>query len=387
MIGTPFTDRLAAFAERVAARIPDLRRRNEEATKNALVLPFLKELGYDPFDPAEVDPEFTADVGIKKGERVDYAVLRGDAVVLLVECKKVGTKLADAHRGQLLRYFHVTDSARFALLTDGLDYRFFTDLDASNRMDPEPFLRVDLRDLDREAVAAAGMFEKAAFDPVVARSAAAAYRTRLALRGAVAEELEEPSSELIRLFRGRVGGAGSIADLEFSRLLREAIGSVGPSRGGEAAGCSGFPEGSLAGAGVARRKSGGVGKKRDQPGPTESPPVEPKGVEVDGRFLPAANVPEALVKFFRAMNARDPEFLQRFAESNKDNKGRTYLADRPAKLFPKSPHLAEKHATEVLPGWWIDTNQGYLSAARIMKLAAGVAGLEFGKGVKTFFPA
>jgi len=48
----------------------------EEATKNALIMPFINILGYDIFDPTEVIPEFIADIGIKKGEKVDYAIVK-----------------------------------------------------------------------------------------------------------------------------------------------------------------------------------------------------------------------------------------------------------------------------------------------------------------------
>jgi len=74
---------LAAKAEKTAHALE-----TEEATKNALVMPFIAALGYDVFDPDEVIPEFTADVGIKKGEKVDYALRRNGEVIMLVEAKK-----------------------------------------------------------------------------------------------------------------------------------------------------------------------------------------------------------------------------------------------------------------------------------------------------------
>ena len=92
----------------------------EEATKNAFIMPFLTALGYDVFDPQEVVPEFTADVGTKKGEKVDYAIRKDDNIIMLIECKWCGTDLHKEHASQLHRYFHVTDS-RFAILTNGID--------------------------------------------------------------------------------------------------------------------------------------------------------------------------------------------------------------------------------------------------------------------------
>jgi hypothetical protein len=112
----------------------------EEATKNAFVMPFISALGYDVFDPSEVLPEFTADVGIKKGEKVDYAIKQDGKIILLFECKCCNTALDECHASQLYRYFSVTE-ARIAVLTDGIIYRFYTDIEEPNKMDP---IRINL---------------------------------------------------------------------------------------------------------------------------------------------------------------------------------------------------------------------------------------------------
>ena len=129
--------------------IADLR--TEEATKNALVMPFIAALGYDVFNPREVVPEFHADVGIKRGEKVDYAIKHDDAIIALVECKTAGVNLSEANMSQLLRYFHAT-GARIAVLTNGVRYRFYSDLEAENKMDTRPFLELDLTNLRDEHV-------------------------------------------------------------------------------------------------------------------------------------------------------------------------------------------------------------------------------------------
>ncbi|HBL43185.1 MAG TPA: restriction endonuclease, partial [Planctomycetaceae bacterium] len=79
----------------------------EEATKNAFVMPFISALGYDVFNPLEVIPEFTSDVGIKKGEKVDYAITKDEKIIILVECKWSGADLDKVHASQLYRYFSV----------------------------------------------------------------------------------------------------------------------------------------------------------------------------------------------------------------------------------------------------------------------------------------
>lgn len=121
-----FADRIRDLAARIPNQLAHLR--TEEAAKNALVLPFISALGYNVFDPFEVTPELDADVGIKKGEKVDYAILKDGKPVMLFECKACNANLDECHASQLYRYFSVTP-ARVGVLTNGVVYRFFSDLD------------------------------------------------------------------------------------------------------------------------------------------------------------------------------------------------------------------------------------------------------------------
>jgi predicted type IV restriction endonuclease len=127
--------------QELAARIPKLREniKTEEATKNALVMPLINILGYNVFDPREVVPEYTADFGTKKGEKVDYAIFKDGGPVILIECKNIDADLDREHASQLFRYFSVTD-AKIGILTNGIIYRFYTDLDSPNKMDDKSFL-------------------------------------------------------------------------------------------------------------------------------------------------------------------------------------------------------------------------------------------------------
>lgn len=120
----------------------------EEATKTAFVLPFIGQvLGYDVFNPREVIPEFTADVGLKKGEKVDYALVHDEQVQILVECKKIGCPLSIDNASQLFRYF-ATTKARIGVLTNGQVWNFYMDIDQPNIMDSKPFLVLDLLNID-----------------------------------------------------------------------------------------------------------------------------------------------------------------------------------------------------------------------------------------------
>ena len=145
----PYIEKIKALAERAPKIVAHLQ--TEEATKNAMVMPFIAALGYDVFNPLEVVPEFTADVGTKKGEKVDYVVKRGEEIVMLVEAKQAATDLGKAQMSQLFRYFSVT-KAKIALLTNGIVYRFYTDLDEPNKMDSKPFLEIDLSNLNQDVL-------------------------------------------------------------------------------------------------------------------------------------------------------------------------------------------------------------------------------------------
>jgi len=122
----------------------------EEATKQSFILPFFQALGYDVFNPLEFIPEFTADVGIKKHEKVDYAILQEGKPLILIEAKSCNEKL-DKHDSQLFRYFGTTES-KFAILTNGIIYKFYSDLDQPNVMDSQPFYVLDMMDLSDQAI-------------------------------------------------------------------------------------------------------------------------------------------------------------------------------------------------------------------------------------------
>lgn len=121
--------------------------RTEEATKTACIEPFFRLLGWDFSNPLQVIPEFTADFGVKAGERVDYCMKDEDIVCLIVECKSIDVKLSEKHISQLYRYFSVTDPL-YAVLTNGVDYQIFTDSIKQNIMDSKPIFEFSIFDLE-----------------------------------------------------------------------------------------------------------------------------------------------------------------------------------------------------------------------------------------------
>jgi predicted type IV restriction endonuclease len=175
----------------------------EEATKNALIMPFINLLGYDIFDPTEVIPEFVADVGIKKGEKVDYAIKKDGKLIILLECKHCGGDLSIKHSSQLFRYFAVTE-ARLAVLTNGLVYRFYTDLEAPNKMDEKPFLEVDMAELNDVSINELKKLTKQNFNIEDILASAGELKYTRQIKRLINEQIEKPSDEFVKLFASKV---------------------------------------------------------------------------------------------------------------------------------------------------------------------------------------
>ncbi|WP_445166161.1 type I restriction endonuclease [Mycolicibacterium sp. Dal123E01] len=197
-----FSDGLAGIAKKIRDMKSSVE--TEEATKNAFIMPFISSvLGYDVFNPSEVVPEFTADVGVKRGEKVDYAIFKDGQVQILIECKKIGDPLDLRYASQLFRYFAVT-SARIAILTNGQEYHVYTDGDLPNRMDEKPFLVFDLLDIDRTLVPEIQKLSKESFDIESVVSAAEELKYIGGIRRVIAAEVKEPSDEWVRFFVTRL---------------------------------------------------------------------------------------------------------------------------------------------------------------------------------------
>jgi predicted type IV restriction endonuclease len=217
---------IAEKIKALAGRVEKLRSNvlTEEACKNAFVMPFLSALNYDVFDPEIVVPEFVADVGVKKGEKVDYAIRIGGKIALLVECKGCGKDLSDVHMSQLYRYFSVTE-ARFAILTNGIDYWFYTDLDEANKMDQRPFFRFNVLDYRPDDIQELQKFAIEMFDVDNILSTANNLKYSSAIKAELMKEFDDPSEDFIRMLVVRVfdGRFTQRVRDEFSPLVSSAI--------------------------------------------------------------------------------------------------------------------------------------------------------------------
>lgn len=215
------SEKLSGIARRGLDQVDHIQ--NEEATKTALVLPFISALGYDPFDTREVVPEFTADVGTKKGEKVDYAIRADGNLSILIECKPIGTNLSNVQYNQLYRYFSCTD-AKFAILTNGFEYRFYSDLDSENKLDNRPFFTFDLRDFNEQDVEELRKFTKPNFDVQAILSTANRLKYTNLAKHAIDEVFRETPEEFVKYIAGKIYEGRQTRQVveEFTPIIRDA---------------------------------------------------------------------------------------------------------------------------------------------------------------------
>ena len=168
----------------------------EEATKSAFIMPMLQILGYDVFNPLEIVPEFTCDIGSKKGEKIDYAIFKDSVPLILIECKNWKQNL-DLHDPQLLRYYTVS-KAKFGVLTNGIKYRMFTDLVAPNKMDEKPFFEFDVTDMKDNQIEELKKFHKSYFDLESIVSTASDLKFTGEIMTLLRNEITHPSEWFVR---------------------------------------------------------------------------------------------------------------------------------------------------------------------------------------------
>ncbi len=189
----------------LSAKIPKLSEsiKTEEATKNALVMPLLNILGYNVFDPTEVVPEFTTDYGTKKGEKVDYAIIQDGKPIILIECKIIDADLDKEYASQLFRYFSVSE-AKIGILTNGIIYRFYTDIDAPNKMDDKAFLEINLLDIKEPLINELKRFKKESFNIDDLANVACELKYTKEIKQILANEINSPSEEFVKYFTKKV---------------------------------------------------------------------------------------------------------------------------------------------------------------------------------------
>jgi hypothetical protein len=216
-----FKEQIKSLGERVNKLKEQIA--TEEATKNAFIMPFIQILGYDVFNPIEVVPEFISDIGLKKGEKIDYAIFKDGQPTILVECKHWNQNL-NIHDGQLLRYFHVS-KAKFGLLTNGIVYKFYSDLVDANKMDEKPFLEFNITEIKDNQIEELKKFHKSIFDAESIVNTASELKYTNELKIIFQNELSNPSPEFVKHFAKQVYPSVITAKVleQFTNLLKKSI--------------------------------------------------------------------------------------------------------------------------------------------------------------------
>lgn len=216
-------DRLKTISQQVEKLRSHIQ--TEEATKTALIMPFIQAWGYDVFNPIEVNPEYTADVPGLKGEKVDYAICLNDKPIILIECKSCKENLENPkHSSQLHRYFHVTDS-KVGILTNGIIYRFYTDTQKDNVMDEKPFFEFNILNFDESAVNEIKRFSKSNFNPSELEDVARNLLYTKEIKAVISQQLTNPSPDFVKFFVGQVySGVKTAAVIEkFTQLTKHSL--------------------------------------------------------------------------------------------------------------------------------------------------------------------
>ena len=214
-----FKDLVRQIGDRVVKLKDNIQ--TEEATKNAFIMPFIQALGYDVFNPLEVVPEYITDIGTKKGEKIDYAIFRDGQPVILVECKHWAQNL-DLHDGQLLRYFHVS-KAKFGILTNGIKYKFYSDLVEANKMDEKPFFEFDIAEINDVQIEELKKFHKEYFKIDEILNTASELKYIKEIKGIIHREFKMPSDLFVKFFVNQVypGRATEKVMQQFQEYVRK----------------------------------------------------------------------------------------------------------------------------------------------------------------------
>lgn len=214
------TDSLRQHVTRVSQQLAYVR--NEDQTKTSLILPFIRLLGYDVFDASEVLPEYSADFGTKRGEKIDYVIKRQGKPALLVEAKSARIDLDSGHASQLFRYYSTMDT-RIGILTNGRTYQLFADLNKANVMDSKPFIVIDMLDFDERLTGVIEGLTKDGFKPEIVLKRARELNIRREIRARLQREINRPSADLVKHFAQGLydGGFNNEVKAEFTKIVKQ----------------------------------------------------------------------------------------------------------------------------------------------------------------------
>ena len=218
-----FKDSILQLSEKIAKQIDGIA--TEEATKTSFIMPMIAALGYDVFNPFEVVPEMECDL-TKRGDRIDYAIMKDNTPILLIECKHCKQNL-DLHSTQLAKYY-AASNARFGVLTNGVEYRFYADLEKQNIMDEKPFLVVNMVDLSDNDIEQLKKFHKSYYNEHDILSTAQELQITIQIKDLLNKNFQQPSDEFTRYFVKCLNDWKSSSKLieQYRPILKKSIASV-----------------------------------------------------------------------------------------------------------------------------------------------------------------
>lgn len=218
-----FKDQLIQLSEKIAKQKDSIA--TEEATKNSFIMPMIAALGYDVFNPFEVVPEMDCDL-TKRGDKIDYAIMKDDTPILLIECKHCKQNL-DLHSTQLAKYY-AASNARFGVLTNGIEYRFYADLEKQNIMDEKPFLVVNMIDLSDTYIEQLKKFHKSYYNEQEILSTAQELQITIQVKELLNKNFQNPDDEFTRYFVRCINDWKSNAKMieQYRPIVKKSIASV-----------------------------------------------------------------------------------------------------------------------------------------------------------------
>lgn len=218
-----FKDQIIRLSEKIAGQKDNIA--TEEATKTSFIMPMISALGYDVFNPFEVVPEMDCDL-TKRGDKIDYAIMKDNTPILLIECKHCKQNL-DLHSTQLAKYY-AASNARFGVLTNGVEYRFYADLEKQNIMDEKPFLVVDMLDLSDSDIEQLKKFHKSYYNEHDILSTAQELQITIQIKDLLNRNFQQPGDDFTRYFVKCLNdGKSTVKQIEQYRpIVKKSIASV-----------------------------------------------------------------------------------------------------------------------------------------------------------------
>ena len=218
-----FKDTLLQLADKISKQKDNIS--TEEATKTSFIMPMIAALGYDVFNPFEVVPEMDCDL-TKRGDKIDYAIMKDNTPILLIECKHCKQNL-DLHSTQLAKYY-AASNARFGVLTNGIEYRFYADLEKQNIMDEKPFLVVNMLELSDIDIEQLKKFHKSYYNEQDILSTAQELQITIQIKDLLNRNFQQPDEEFTRYFVRNLNDGKYSAKLveQYRPILKKSITAV-----------------------------------------------------------------------------------------------------------------------------------------------------------------